>query len=253
MPNRLWPTTPRARASWVIGAVVAAVVLIVGGPWFYIHVISSDEPGQLTLPAASAGGGTGTTAAGSASGTPIVTSGAQKTTLVGEWTIGEGSVVGYRVQEVLFGQSATATGRTSDVTGSVTVAGNAATKAEFTADMTTVKSDKDKRDAQFRGRIMDVASNPTATFSLTKPIDLPAEAGAGSQFTASATGDLTLHGTTKSATFDVTGQRSGNGFDVVAQIPIVFADYGVPNPSIAAIKTEDHGILEVLLKLVPKG
>ncbi len=238
MRSALVPTTARARARWLIGAVVAGVLLIVGGPWVYINLIRGDEPAKLTL---------------SAAPTAAETSGAEITTLEGEWTIGDGSIVGYRVNEVLFGQSAEAVGRTSEVEGALTVASDAVSKGAFTVDMTTVKSDKSRRDGQFHGRIMDTESHPTATFTLTKPIAMPAEVAAGSQFTAGATGDLTLRGNTKSVTFDITGQRSGDGFDITAQIPILFSDYDVPNPSIAGIKTEDHGVLEVLLKLVPKG
>ena len=60
--------------------------------------------------------------------------------------------MGYRVKEVLFGQSTTAYGRTSAVTGSLTVSGAKATAATFSADLTTVASDQSRRDAQFQGR-----------------------------------------------------------------------------------------------------
>lgn len=68
-----------------------------------------------------------------------------------------GSQVGYRVREVLFGQGAEAVGRTQDVTGTITISGSSVTAGSFTADLTTVKSDKSRRDAQFQGRIMDTA------------------------------------------------------------------------------------------------
>jgi polyisoprenoid-binding protein YceI len=245
MRSALVPASPRGRARWLIGAVVVGVLLIVGGPWLYINVFRGDEPDKLALPAAATSTATNPSAAG--------TGDAPTSSLEGEWTIGEGSIVGYRVKEILFGQSAEAVGRTNEVEGALTVAGDAVSKADFAVDMTTVKSDKSRRDGQFHGRIMDTESHPTATFTLTKPIAMPAGVAAGSQFTASATGDLTLRGNTKPVSFEVTGQRSGNGFDVTAQIPIVFADFDVPNPSIAGIKTEDHGVLEVLLKLVPKA
>ncbi len=31
--------------------------------------------------------------------------------------------------------------------------------------------------------------------------------------------------------------------------PVVFADYGIDNPSFGFVKTEDHGTIEVLLHL----
>ncbi len=50
---------------------------------------------------------------------------------------------------------------------------------------------------------MDTAQYPTSTFKLTQPIDLGSVPADGKTITAKATGDLTLHGTTKSVTFEV--------------------------------------------------
>ncbi len=79
----------------------------------------------------------------------------------GSWTAGSGSQAGYRVNEVLLGQNTTAVGRTSSVTGTLTLAGSTATAASFRVPMATVHSDKSQRDGQFDGRIMDVARYPT--------------------------------------------------------------------------------------------
>ncbi len=34
---------------------------------------------------------------------------------------------------------------------------------------------------------------------------------------------------------------------VFGTIPVLFADYGIPNPSVATIATEDNGLLEFVL------
>ncbi len=70
---------------------------------------------------------------------------------------------------------------------------------------------------------------------------------AGSTVKASATGDLTLHGVTKSVTFDVESRVNGANIEVLGSIPIVFADYNVDNPSTNGISTADNGTLEFLL------
>src|SRR5439155_6985946 len=74
----------------------------------------------------------------------------------GKWNATKASTVGYRVTEDFVGglTNAEAVGRTNDVTGSLTIAGNTVTGSDFTADMTTVKSDRSQRDGQFQGRIM---------------------------------------------------------------------------------------------------
>ena len=214
---------------------VAGAVLATAGTWVYLNVLRDHPPDRLSLDDAGTGATT-TTAGGTAS-------------LDGTWTVGAGSQAGYRVQEILFGQRATAVGRTEDVTGTMTLGGTTVSAASFTVDMTTVTSDEARRDGQFRGRIMNVAQFPTATFVLTQPIDLGTLPADGAQVTATATGRLTLHGTTKTVTFEVQAKRTGTAASVAGTIPVVFADYGIGNPSGGPAQTEDHGEIEFLLNL----
>src|SRR5271169_2800297 len=109
-------TRPRHWLRWLLIAIGGLVVLAAAGPFVYIHFFNSTpaalslSPGNTTSTQASTGAGT----SGSASSGPVA----------GSWTVGSGSIVGYRVNEVLLGQNATAVGRTSDVTGHLTIAGS---------------------------------------------------------------------------------------------------------------------------------
>ena len=247
---------------WIGGAVVAMALLVVGGTWVYIHLIKDDPPAKLTLetgdtsgsastaPSSDAGSATTAATAGGAAATttPAAPSGAASSgSIDGAWSASDRSLLGYRVKEVLFGQSTEGVGRTNAVTGSLSIAGSTVEKGDFTVDMTTVKSDSGNRDNQFQGRIMDTSKFPTSTFTLTQPIELGSVPAEGQTVTASATGDLTLHGTTKSVTFDVQSQLKDGKIEVNGTIPIVFADYGIPNPSFGPASTEDNGVLEFLL------
>ena len=170
--------------------------------------------------------------------------------MAGTWTVGSGSVVGYRVNEVLLGQNATAVGRTTSVTGHLTISGSAATAASFSVPMDTIHSDKSQRDAQFDGRIMDVAQYPTGTFALTSPIELGSLPASGVIKSYTAHGKLTLHGTTRVVTFTLTaeGGKRGAQIEVAGDIPVLFSDYNIQNPSFAGfVTTQDHGLLEFLL------
>ncbi len=168
----------------------------------------------------------------------------------GEWQIGGDSEVGYRVNEVINGLEKTANGRTNSITGSLTIAGTAATAGEFTVDMATFESSESRRDGQFRGRIMEVDEFPTATFTLTAPLDFAQIPAEGGTVTVQATGDLTLHGVTKSVTFEVKATFKNGRIGVLGQIPVTFADYDISNPSFASVTTEDHGLLEFVLVFV---
>jgi polyisoprenoid-binding protein YceI len=243
--------------KWILGVVVGIAVAIPAGTWVYINLIEGDAPAPLTLDSASSGQVTTTTSpAASTSTTPPATTGATSPSTIaapadsgvsGTWRPTSGSVLGYRVKEVLFGQSNEAVGRTSDVTGSMTINGASVSAVDLTVNLKTIKSDNSQRDGQFHGRIMNTASFPTATFTLTQPLTLSAVPTDGAVVNAKATGDLTLRGTTKSVTFDLKAQRDGANVKVNGTIPVVFADYKIPNPSAGPATTENNGVVEFLV------
>jgi polyisoprenoid-binding protein YceI len=110
-----------------------------------------------------------------------------------------------------------------------------------------VTSDEPRRDAQFRGRIMQTSTYPRAQFALSKPVELGSLPAEGATRTVRVTGTLTLHGTTRTVTFELTGRRTRATVQVSGSIPITFADWSIPNPSFGPVSTEDHGTLELLL------
>jgi polyisoprenoid-binding protein YceI len=229
---------PRRLVWWLAGAAAAVVVLALGGAFVYIHVISGPAPAPLSLKPAS--GSSSPASAGESAATPVS----------GTWKITTGSVVGYRVKEVLVGQSQTAVGRTSAITGDITISGTTVTKAGFTVQMATIKSNESERDVQFRGRIMDTAAYPTGTLTLTKPITLGGLPAAGVVKTYAATADLTLHGQTRPVTFPLSAERTSGQIEVQGSIPVLFSRWDIPNPSFTGfVTTQNHGILEFLLKL----
>lgn len=247
--NKADPEFGQSDVEKRIAAAAASTTLVVGGTVVtgtevLATTVTSDPatPDATVDPGAAAA--TTTSAAGAATGAAVSAGAAD-----GTWNIKEGSEVGYRVKESINGFDTTANGRTQTITGTMVADGTTITSGEFTVDMTTFKSDESRRDAQFNGRVMDVATFPTSTFVLTQPIDFGEIPTEGGTVTASATGDLTLHGTTKSVTFDVQGTFQNGLVGVLGQIPVVFADYGIPAPSLGTVKTEDNGLLEFVLIL----
>lgn len=230
----------RLKIAGILVAVIAAA--LVGGPWVYINLIREpaaesflDEASTSTI----------------AMSDTTVNSSAPTISLddpSGTWQVTNTSQVGYRVDEVLFGQNVTAVGRTNAVTGSLVIDDDVVTSGQFVVDMTTVKSDDPKRDAQFESRIMDVINYPTATFVLTSPITIAANATASST-TNTASGELTLRGTTKPISISVIGEVRDGRIVVTGETTVTFGEWGIPNPSIPGISTEDFGILEFQLVL----
>jgi polyisoprenoid-binding protein YceI len=227
---------PRRLALLAVGAAAAVVVLAVGGTFIYFHFISGPTPAPLSLKT-SGSPGTGTSSAPGSS------------SLAGSWNISRGSVVGYRVQEVLFGQNHTAVGRTGAITGHITISGTTVTSGAFTVRMATITSDASERDAQFRGRIMDTSAYPTGTLTLARPIALAPVPAVGAVRSYTASADLTLHGHTRQVTFALTAERTASGIEISGSIPVLFADWDIPNPSFTGfVTTQNHGILEFLLR-----
>lgn len=220
----------RSVKRWLLIGGIVAVIGVVGGPFVYFTFIAEDAPPVLAI--------------GSPSGSPTVDA---PDSLDGTWRATNDSVAGYRVQEILFGQSKEAAGRTNEITGSFILNGTTVSDASFTVDMASIESDQDRRDNQFRGRIMDVDTYPTSTFKLTQPIELGTIPDDGVQGTAMATGELTIRGTTKTVTIELTGRRDSGTIRVSGNYLIVFEEWDIPNPSGGPAQTSDEGTLEFLL------
>jgi len=231
----------------ILAGVVVLAIGAVAGPWIYINLIKQDAPDVLTLEPSV----TTTTAA-----EPAETSTTVATTVTtvdisatdGEWAVVAESIVGYRVKEIIVGQKTEGVGRTSAVTGSLKIADQKVLNAEFTVDMTTLKSDSTRRDRQVNTRILDTATYPTATFVLKEPITLTPEVLAGSELTVNTTGTLTLRGVTKDIAVTLIARLVDDVIEVNGSIELVFADWSIPDPSISAIVVEDRGQLEFLIR-----
>ena len=127
------------------------------------------------------------------------------------------------------------------------------TEASFTVDVATITSDESRRDNQFRGRIMEVDEFPDGDVHAHRTDRLRRRARrTGTQITATATGDLTLHGVTRPVTFDVPPKTGDDRIGVVGSIPVSCSPTtSIDNPSTSGITTEDNGLLEFVLVFEP--
>lgn len=153
-----------------------------------------------------------------------------------------------------------AEGKTGDITGTVAVSGDQVTAADLTIDLTGLEFVDNptggfnvaNRANAMQNTGLQTSQFPEATFALTAPITLTGDLTAGETATGSATGDLTLHGVTKSITFDVDATASGDEVRVSPTefIPIALADYGmtVQGPPFVA-SVADEGSFDFLLVL----
>jgi polyisoprenoid-binding protein YceI len=246
----------------IIAAVLALAVLAVGGFLLWFFVIKADAPDRLgSGDLDNALGGTTTVVSDSvvdsvapdasappSSDAPISAPGQTATDVAGTWLVASAdSTVGYRAKEVLGGLETEGAGRTDQVTGTMTVEGTTVTAAEFSADMASVTSDSSRRDGQFRDRIMSVDEFPTATFTLTSPIDFGTVPADGTEVVVDATGELTLRGVTNTVTFPITAKIDNGRIGVLGSIPVTWTDYDIPAPSNGFAQVEDQGLMEFVI------
>ena len=195
---------------------------------------------------------------------------------VSRYSVVEGSIAGYRVVEDFIGGLANvdAVGRTTAIQGDMfTYTGDSwATRAAdedlpptttvpsdsslasywFCVDVASIKSDKGSRDNRFRGPIMDTANFPVATFvAVPAPFSsfLDSDIPETGSTTFTVAGFLVLAGKGHAAKASVTIQRAEAPYDyeLVAQIPVVFSDFGIDNPSNSIVSVRDEGLIEVSL------
>ncbi len=240
-----------SKRNALIASVVALVVLA-GAVWFFF--LRSDAPPPATIEDAVASV-TSTTAAGGAGGPTVAPESTvpARDGLDGSWAADtDVSFVGYRIDEELASIGAiTAVGRTSQLTADLDFEGSQVTAVIVTVDMTTLQSDQSRRDGAMKTRGLETNTFPEATFSLTAPIELGSAPSEGETFTASAAGDLTLHGVTQPISLDLEGSLVEGRVVVVGSVEIALADYAIEKPTgFSVVSIADLGILEIQLALV---
>jgi polyisoprenoid-binding protein YceI len=241
-------------AKYGIAAAVVIVVLGAAGAFWFLR---DDSPDEVSLDAAvgQVADATTTTADGDTSTT------AADSGVAGTWTVdtetGEfdyesatGTFAGFRIQEELASIGATeAVGRTGDVSGTVEIDGTTVTAADIEVDMTTITTNESRRDGRVQSAL-ETDQFPTATFSLTEPIDLGDGAAAGEAVSVTATGDLTIHGVTTSVQIPLEAQLVDDTVVIVGSTEVRFSDYGVEVPSApVVVSVSDVGTLELQLLL----
>lgn len=184
----------------------------------------------------------------------------ERTSADGTWRVEQGAPIeevfaGYRVQELFAGETIknTATGRTNEITGAIIIAGTEVIDGSFTVNMTTIKSDRSKRDDKMRTSGLETNTFTEATFEML-PFTLPEVPVKDKEYKLSVPGKLTLHGVTRDVTVTMDARWGGNSIDVAGNAPISLAGYDIETPDIPGVTdVDDNGEMEFQLTFVPKS
>jgi polyisoprenoid-binding protein YceI len=237
------------KVTW-IGVAVAVIAIAVTGA-FALGVFGGEEPEEAALSSPSP----------AATGSPSATTAGDGSSAEGIWVVdatsgsladGTSTFAGYRIDEELGGVGTnTAVGRTRDVEGSMTIDGTTIADLTVTVDMTTLTSDDDRRDGQLAERGLETATFPTATFTLTTPVELGEAPAQGDTVTAEATGELTVHGVTREVTVPVEARWDGDTIEAVASFDVALADHDIEPPvGFLVLSIADTGTVEMHLRFV---
>jgi polyisoprenoid-binding protein YceI len=239
----------RARRGW-LAAVAAVLVLALAGGGYLLLARNSDAPAPVALDAATATTATTATTAGAgaqpaATGTPD-----------GAWRVRDdgSSFVGYRVRERLAQLSSPneAVGRSTQVTGTMQVAGDQVETVRVEADLRGLQSDEGRRDNAIRQRGLESTRFPTAVFELAEPIRLDQEPAESRRVSGQGKGRLTVRGITREVTADLEGRWDGSTIQVAGSIPVRMSDFQIEPPLIGfVLSIEDALTVEFRLNFVP--
>ena len=269
------PAKPFRRAIGLVSVVVVGVALAL------VYFFGGVEPAEVdlettvnavvqsTIPPSPAQSTptqstpTQSTSGGSAAANVEDGPGVAPTDVTGIWTVdtntgtfsfeeATATFAGFRVEEELAQiGAATAVGRSPAVSGAVTIDETTITQAEIAVDLTTIVSDESRRERAIR-EALNTGQHPTATFVLTEHLDfggVPSEGGA--TVAATAIGDMTINGVTKTIEIPLQAQVAGGSILIVGSTNVVFADFDVETPSAPMVlSVADEGTIEIQLWLV---
>jgi polyisoprenoid-binding protein YceI len=247
--------------SLIVGLVVL-VAVGVGAYVAYDQVLRGDSTPPLALPSSSPAAVASADPSTDASPTPATSDAPAASSdgnVAGTWAVAAGSEAGYRVTEQLASLPAEseAIGRTDQVTGTIEVASDGTTTTltggTITVDTTTITSDESRRDNRMRSEGLQTDQFPTATFTVTQPVEIPAAALAGTATDITLVGDLTLHGVTKSVEIPAQARLADGQIQVLGSLTFPLSDFEIVAPNIGGfiISIADEGTLEFVVLFDP--
>ena len=141
----------------------------------------------------------------------------------------------YHAHEQLVGNTlpSEAVGRSTGVSGSIVLLPDgsiAADRSQISVDVSKLSSDQSRRDNFMKSNTLQVSRYPMATFVPREAGGLPTPLPTSGQATFQLMGDLTVHGVTKSVTWQVAAQFAEASVSGDATTNVNISDFGMTPP-----------------------
>jgi polyisoprenoid-binding protein YceI len=219
-PNLMKQLLDRPQGKVGLGIAIVALIAIFAGA-FYVF----------------GGNGARTSTTGAVTAPTLAPTGSGKVFTIDS----SGSEASFTIDEVLFGQQNTVVGTTSQVAGQIQVDKDDPSKSQvgqIKVDLTGLTTDSALRNRTIQGRILETgdSSNQFAVFTPKSISGLPESVTVGQAFSFKIIGDLTIHGVTRSATFDTTATlESDTKLTGQAQTTIKYKDFDINIPDVPSV------------------
>jgi polyisoprenoid-binding protein YceI len=212
---------------WLVAGLAALVMLIVLAAGLVIKL--SPAPPPVVLP---------TTRASAPAGP-----------LAGTWEVAAGSEAGFRLAESAVGFSNDVVGRTSDVTGTIVIAGDQVTRAALRIGLAGLRVNG-RTEAQLAASL-GTGRHPVAAFRLGRPVPLSPALTAGGTAVVRTAGQLSLNGVTHLAAVTLAARRDGAALQTAGSIPIALSAWRIQRPAGFGFlgSLASHGLAEFYLVL----
>lgn len=168
----------------------------------------------------------------------------------------EGNEARYRVREQLVNLDLPndAVGATSGITGQLVLDASGAVvtdESKFVIDVTTLKSDKERRDGYLQRRTLETEQYPTVTIVPTSLRDLPWPLPTAATFTFELDGDVTIKSATRSVRWQVNATVQDGVFSGTATTSFPFEAFDLTQPKVSVVLSVENEIrLEYDFRLV---
>ena len=227
------------KRNLIVAAAAGLAIIVVMGVAAYAYFLGlRTTPASLGLstPRASASPTTATTG------------------LAATWKVATGSLAGYRVQELFVGETSKhlAVARTSNVSGGLTVSGDASgyqvSDITLTADLTSLHSvdqvagrNVSQRDGIVTSQLQ-AQQFPNATFTATTA-SVPGSV-TSTPVDVTLAGKLTVHGVTRDVTATAHAQVVGDRIEIAGTLTIHMTDYSVAPPRAPFVTVDPTATIE---------
>lgn len=217
------------RARWAVVVIVIVVVAAIVVPVVYRRSQEGPAPAPFALDA-----------------TQVLD---RDVDLEGQWSVASGSEAGYRADEVMGGTRDEVVGRTSRVSGEVTIVRGSTTSGWVSVDLADVRAiNRPGRDVYF-DRTLRTDRYRDGQLVLIEPVDVSGLMSGGGTVVQSVRGVLTLAGTPRIVQARLTIAADGDRIQVLGRVPVSLDDYDLEPPDFGWARLEPDATIEVHLSL----